>query len=147
MLKKYVVLPVGLMTIFCTFAEAAEGVRSFNYTYQMAKRFDPFVPFFTKSELSPPDSPIDPPQNRGGLSLEPGQLQLVAVIFAQGEQKALVEDVAGKGYFLYEGLPVGRYGTVRKIENGQVIIEETYHTSSGRIVAKKTVMRLKKEGE
>jgi Tfp pilus assembly protein PilP len=143
MFKKYAVL---FLSVCC--ASAAEG-RPSEYVYQLEGRHDPFQSFIANSGNVSPDVPVDTPQDRGGLSLEPGQLQLSAIISLPGVngRKAMAEDVAGKGYFLDVGMPVGKYGTVRKIENGQVVIEESYRTASGRFVAKETVMRLKTEGE
>ncbi|MCW5200510.1 hypothetical protein VU07_01650 [Desulfobulbus sp. F4] len=148
MLKKQVVSSVILLTVFCLAAEAADRLPKYNYTYQQRNRPDPFLSFLDGSKIMQPDLPLDPPRKRGGLSFEPGQLKLVGIVFMpDGQKKAVAEDVAGKGYFLYEGLPIGKYGTVKKLNNGQVVIEESWRTTSGRLIAKETVMRLKTEGE
>ncbi|WP_417912338.1 hypothetical protein [Candidatus Electronema sp. TJ] len=122
---------------------AAEGVGQI--MYQWEGRPDPFLPFFS---IQPPaDPPIKPPLRPHTIPFEPGQLKLVAVIFMEKEQAAVAEDVSGKGYVLHEGTFVGTYGIVRKIESGQVVVDESFTTKSGRIVSKETVMRLKREGE
>lgn len=113
--------------------------------YQWQGRPDPFQSFLS---IQPPfDPPAAPPFREGAIPLEPGQLKLTAVIFTETGQAAVAEDVAGKGYVLRSGTLVGTYGVVRKIEIGQVVIDESFITKSGRIVAKETVMRLKQEGE
>jgi type IV pilus assembly protein PilP len=120
------------------------------YIYQLDGRSDPFLPFLSQKKTGgPPEFIVELAKDRGKgwLRIEPGQLKLAAVIFAQGGWRAVAEDVSGQGYFLYEGMPLGNYGIVKKIENGRVIVEEVYQTSSGRLITKEIVMRLKKEGE
>jgi type IV pilus assembly protein PilP len=113
--------------------------------YKWEGRPDPFLSFLS---MQPPfDPPVAPPHRQGGIALEPGQLKLTAVILTETGWAAVAEDVAGKGYILRKGTFVGKYGVVRKIEGGEVVIDESFTTKSGRIVAKETVMRLKQEGE
>lgn len=133
-------------SLLCTLAghvSAAECADLKAYQWQI--RPDPFQSFLS---MQPPfDPPIELPKRPDAIPLEPGQLKLTAVIFTETGQAAVAEDVAGKGYVLREGTLVGKYGVVRKIENGQIVIDESFTTKSGRIVAKETVMRLKQEGE
>lgn len=148
MLKKYAVFSlVVLSAIVYVQAEAAAAYRQATYIYQEKQRNDPFQPFLADNTNTLLDMPVEPSGQRGGLSLEPGQLKLTAVIFTPADRKAVAEDMTGKGYFLSEGLPIGKYGTVQKIETGQVVIGESWRTTSGRLVSKETVMRLKTEGE
>ena len=59
----------------------------------------------------------------------------------------MVEDVTGKGYFLEKGTPIGSYGTVKHIEAGQVLIEESYQNPLLKTVIKKTALRLQQKGD
>jgi len=78
---------------------------------------------------------------------EPGQLTLVAVLYAGDRRMAMVEDVTGKGYILKEGMPIGRRGVVHRIDPEQVMVIETAHTRAGRKLQNKIFMRLNKEGD
>lgn len=60
------------------------------------------------------------------------QLELVAIITTPGGNKGLVEDSAGKGYFVEKGTLIGKNdGRVSKVLKDRVIIEELYSDSSG----------------
>jgi type IV pilus assembly protein PilP len=57
---------------------------------------------------------------------------LVAIIVTPEGNVALVEDSAGKGYFLKKGTGIGKNdGKVKKILKDKVIIEEVYEDMSG----------------
>ncbi len=121
------------------------------YEYVLEGRPDPFVPFITKKASTPklnPDEIIDEDVELTGMrQFEPGQLRLVAVLETDKKKIAMVEDVTGKGYMLYEGTPIGRHGVVSKINLQQVVITETAHTRAGKEIKNTIVMRLNKEGE
>ncbi|WP_446011358.1 pilus assembly protein PilP [Candidatus Electrothrix sp.] len=130
--------------------ESVREVDKFNY--QFGDRPDPFLPFLSKDNSR--DELDDTPINEGsgepltGMQLfEPGQLKLVAVFKIGNRNIAMAEDVTGKGYRLDENMPIGRYGTINRIGDEQVEITETYKTTTGRVVTKEIVMRLKKEGD
>ena len=81
-----------------------------------------------------------------GMQLfEPGQLKLVAVMNTADGKMAMAEDVTGKGYMLQKDMPIGAYGQIVDIENGQVVIEETRKTQSGRVLQNEIIMRLKND--
>ena len=63
---------------------------------------------------------------------EISQLKLVAIISTPEGNIALIEDSAGKGYFLKKGTGIGKNeGKVTKILKDKVIIEETYQDVFG----------------
>ncbi len=135
-----------------TFDETLADVENKNsFTYKLEDRKDPFVPFLTPKSTSnniAMDEIVAPTGQLTGMQLfEPGQLTLVALLETDGEKVAMVEDVAGKGYILYEGTKVGRRGIIKAIIPNKVIIEETAFTRAGKKIVTETVMVLKKEGE
>jgi Tfp pilus assembly protein PilP len=101
------------------------------YVYDPSGKPDPFKPFIqlASTRESSRRAPLTPLQK-----YEIGQLKLVAIITApEGNSIALVEDSAGKGYFLKKGTWVGSNdGKVTKILKDQVIIEETYQDIFGK---------------
>ena len=122
------------------------------FFYELEGRSDPFVPFLTPKATSTtpldPNEIIDEETILTGMQLfEPGQLKLVAVLFARGEHMALVEDVTGKGYILREGIPIGRRGVVDEIFASEVKIVETAKTRAGKEIFSTITMKLKKEGD
>lgn len=126
--------------------------QSDTFEYVLEGRPDPFVPFITEKAATPqldPNEIIDDNgQELSGMQkFEPGQLTLVAVLKANSNKIAMVEDVTGKGYILHEGTPIGRRGVVTKIDPQQVLIVETARTRAGKDLKNTIIMRLKKEGE
>jgi type IV pilus assembly protein PilP len=98
------------------------------YTYNPAGKADPFKPFIQLTAARRPSGiPLTPLQK-----YDISSLKLVAVIAAPEGSVALVEDSAGKGYFLKKGTLVGKNdGKVIKILKDRVIIEETYQDIVG----------------
>jgi len=100
------------------------------YSYNPAGKPDPFKPFI---QLTPAK------ETARGARLTPlqkydiSQLKLVAIIaIPKGNNVALVEDAAGKGYFLKRGTVIGRNdGKVKNILKDRVIIEEVYQDIFG----------------
>ena len=100
-----------------------------DYSYNPVGKPDPFRPFI---QLASPQggsktAPLTPLQK-----YDISQLKLVAIISSPDGNIALVEDVAGKGYFLKKGTWIGKNdGKVTKILKDQVIIEEVYQDIFG----------------
>ncbi|MCI5224422.1 MAG: hypothetical protein D3924_17580 [Candidatus Electrothrix sp. AR4] len=159
--KKYflpllIFLVVGLVSGSASATEDAEveqgqrlrEVDKFQYKYE--NRPDPFLPFISKEAVIDPIDLVDdePGKVLKGMQLfEPGQLKLVAVMSIGNKSIAMVEDIAGKGYRLDVGMPIGRNGVIHDISDEQVKITETSKTRAGRIIKKEIIMRLKKEGD
>ena len=121
------------------------------FEYQLEGRPDPFLPFISKqvaTQTLKADDIVDENTELSGMrKFEPGQLTLVAVMFASNRAMAMVEDVTGKGYILTEGMPIGRRGIISHIDDDQVTVIETAHTRAGRKLENTIVMRMNKEGD
>ncbi|MFZ5797435.1 MAG: hypothetical protein C4563_06930 [Desulfobulbus sp.] len=120
------------------------------FKYELLGRPDPFVPFIepqVATKLDPNEIVEEDVVLTGMQLFEPGQLKLVAVLFAGDKKTAMVEDVTGKGYVINEGILIGRHGVVSEITTDQVIVTETTRTRAGKEIINTIVMRLKKEGD
>lgn len=99
------------------------------YTYNASDKPDPFKPFIqiTSAKENSRTLPLTPLQK-----YEVSQLKLVAIIIAREGNIALVEDSAGKGYFLKKGTEIGKNdGKVKTILKDKVVIEESYEDIFG----------------
>ncbi|MDI7258740.1 MAG: pilus assembly protein PilP [Thermodesulfobacteriota bacterium] len=100
------------------------------YQYNPAGKPDPFKPFIQLTpvrELSR-TTPVTPLQK-----YDISQLKLVAIISTPEGNVALVEDSAGKGYFVKKGTEIGRNdGKVTRILKDRLIIEEIYQDIWGK---------------
>ena len=119
-----------------------------DFEYQLEGRPDPFAPFIKPKVATTleQDKIVEDEVVLTGMQLfEPGQLKLVAVMYAEGDKIAMVEDVTGKGYVINEGALIGRHGVVSQITPDKVIITETARTRAGKELTTTVVMRLNKE--
>ena len=99
------------------------------FSYNPAGKPDPFKPFIQLTAVREASrrGPLTPLQK-----FEISQLKLVAIISLPEGNIALVEDAAGKGYFVKRGTLIGKYdGKVTKILKDKVVIEETYQDVFG----------------
>jgi type IV pilus assembly protein PilP len=120
------------------------------FSYQLGGRPDPFSPFITEKTTSSinMDEVVDSEETLTGMQLfEPSQLRLVAIVFENNAEIAMVEDAAGQGYAIRPGMKIGRKGIVTTIGPNQVEIEETSLTRAGKKLTNNIVMLLKKKGE
>ncbi len=119
------------------------------FEYQIENRPDPFQPFISEKASSANINEIIPINEQlSGMQLfEPGQLNLVAIVMAEGNDFAMAEDTTGKGYILHAGMKIGKRGIITSIQSNEVTIEETAFTRAGKKLTSKIVMLLKKEGE
>lgn len=120
------------------------------FSYQLGGRPDPFSPFITEKATSSinMDEVVDSEETLTGMQLfEPGQLKLVAIVFENNAEIAMVEDAAGQGYTLRPGMKIGKKGIITTIDPNQVNIEETSLTRAGKKLTNNIVMLLKKKGE
>lgn len=119
------------------------------FEYKLDDRSDPFYPFLSKELAQKNDGDklveVDGRTLTGMQLFEPGQLKLVAVMDTPDGKIAMAEDVTGKGYMLQKDMPIGAYGQIIDIESGQVVIDETRKTQSGRIIQNKIIMRLNRD--
>lgn len=126
------------------------GAPSVVFSYQLEGRPDPFRPFITekaKNETNM-DEIVESEETLSGMQLfEPSQLKLVAIVFEDNAELAMVEDASGQGYAIRPGMKIGKKGIVATIDPNQVIIEETLLTRAGKQLTNNIVMHLKKKGE
>lgn len=167
-IKKHLLLiPVLLAAALCrpplsaaenTGGAAAEGAEqkktetaAASFEYQLEDRPDPFYPFVAKEDKKKQADEEIVEETGAVLTamqlIEPGQLKLAAVLHVEGRYIAMAEKATGEGAILREGMLIGRRGQIVRIEEGSVIIKETYKTTSGKEKTNEIVMSLKKEGD
>lgn len=123
-----------------------------SFEYKREGRHDPFVPFFPFEVVETrPDRDTREVQEEvltGLRKYEPGQLNLVTIMFIQNHALAMVEDSAGRGYVIRKGTKIGRNGFVDDIFPNIVVIKQlAYYTKDREKRFKTYEMVLKKEGE
>jgi type IV pilus assembly protein PilP len=103
--------------------EKKEADKEEVYAYNPAGKPDPFKPFLLLTPVrGPRTAPLTPLQK-----FETSQLKLVAVMSLPDGNMGLVEDAAGKGYFVKKGTLIGKNdGRVSKILKDRVIVEEVF---------------------
>lgn len=133
--------------------ETAEALENFlkatqkdAFVYRIEGRPDPFFPFLTQEIIQAAEAKAVE-ELTGMQKFEPGQLTLVAIVFAAKEPLAMVQDSAGTGYILRKGTKIGRAGEVVDIVANKVIIEESILSLTKQKKLRTVEMTLKKEGE
>jgi type IV pilus assembly protein PilP len=120
------------------------------YAYDPTGKTDPFAPIFREKSESPAASEKKEgkPERKPMTPLEQialSQLKLVAVMIAPSGNKALVEEVSGKGYIIHEGTYIGtNSGRVLSILLDKVVVEEEVEDVLGNLTTNKTEMKLQK---
>ena len=109
---------------------------------------DPFVPFISEKAATVQETPASEEHLTGMRRYEPGQLQLVAIVFSRNRPLAMVQDSSGKGYLIHRGTRIGRSGIVSDIVPNKVVIKQLVYSITGNKKKYKTVeMVIRKEGE
>ncbi len=116
------------------------------FVYKREGRTDPFVPFI-KSAVNVVKAEEEEEELTGMRKYEPGQLNLVGIIFRGDQSMAMVQDSVGKGYIIRKGTKIGRVGEVAKIVSNRVIIDNTLYTRGGDKRITSVEMLLKQEGD
>jgi type IV pilus assembly protein PilP len=101
------------------------------YQYTPAGKPDPFKPFIQLTPIREltRTTPLTPLQK-----YDVSQLKLVAIMSTPEGNVALVEDSAGKGYFVKKGTEIGKNeGKVTKIMKDRVVVEELYSDVWGQV--------------
>ncbi len=119
------------------------------FTFATASHSDPFMSFvqdrMIKAEAVAEANAQSEPLT--GMQLfEPGQLDLVAILFSGRKALAMVQDSTGKGYIIKKGTKIGRRGQVVEIMPNTVVIKDWFIGSSGKKLYKNNEMVLRKEG-
>lgn len=115
------------------------------FLYQREGRPDPFFPFLTQEIIKAEEKARE--ELPGMQRFEPGQLTLVAIIFAAREPLAMVQDSAGVGYVLKKGTKIGLSGEVIRIDRNRVIVQQAISDPGSTQKTRKVEMILKREGE
>ena len=110
-------------------AKEPEEKAEVEYAYNPTGKADPFKPFIQLTPVKEASRkvPMTPLQR-----YEVSQLKLVAIMSTPEGNVALVEDSAGKGFFLKKGTLIGKSdGKVTAILKDKVVIEELYQDVVG----------------
>lgn len=115
------------------------------FSYTSENRSDPFMPFISEQIMRAQER--KEAKSLTGMQLfEPGQLNLVAILFRGNRALAMVQDSTGKGYVIKKGTKIGRRGEVSKILPNAVVIKEWFLGSNGKKLYRDNEMVLRKEG-
>lgn len=113
------------------------------YSYRIEGRRDPFKSLLLGLKEKK-TAGITPLQQRSLV-----ELRVIGIVWGAQGYMAMIETPDGKGYLIKEGTLIGPDGgSVKKITEDSVIIEEVYTDYYGRKRSKQTVLRLhiKEEG-
>ena len=121
--------------------EAAITARTASYRYDSTGKRDPFRSFvWDRPEIlagEPTEGPLE--------KFDIGQLSLLAVVWKTGNARALVQDPSGGNYIVAQGARMGKNsGRVTHIEDGLVVVRETYVDYLGQETQKNIEMRMRR---
>jgi type IV pilus assembly protein PilP len=73
------------------------------------------------------------------------QLSVIAVVWKTGSARALVEDPGGQSYIIAKGTRIGKNdGTVTKIDDNLVVVNESYEDYLGNVTQKDVELRIRR---
>ena len=112
-----------------------------NYVYDATGKRDPFRNFKwerpDRLQLTEITTPLE--------QYDVGQLSLVAVVWKTGNARALIEDPSGESYIIGEGARIGKNaGFVKLVQDGLVVVTETYVDYLGQETTKDVEMRMRR---
>jgi Tfp pilus assembly protein PilP len=118
--------------------QKAQARMGTGYTYDPTDKRDPFRSFILDQAKEAADREVGPLEQ-----FDISQLSVVAVVWDTGLPIALVADPSGRPYVVNEGTAVGKNdGRVIKIDDGLVLVKETYVDWLGDKTTKDIEMRL-----
>jgi type IV pilus assembly protein PilP len=102
---------------------------------------DPFRSFeWERKELASEDSDGGPLEQ-----FDVSQLSVIAVVWKTGSARALVEDPGGESYIIAKGTRIGKNdGTVTKIDDNLVVVNESYEDYLGNVTQKDVELRIRR---
>ncbi len=116
--------------------------------YNPKGKIDPFEPLFKEKPIVATSQQKKKKKRIPRTPLEKvdlSQLQLVGIILARSGNKALVQEASGKGYIIKKGTYIGlNSGQVVNIQKDNVVIEEEIEDILGKVVTRRTELRLPK---
>jgi type IV pilus assembly protein PilP len=109
--------------------------------YDRAGLRDPFRSFeWERRELAEQDVEGGPLEQ-----FDVSQLSVIAVVWKTGSARALIEDPGGQSYIVAKGTRIGKNdGTVTKIDDNLVVVNETYEDYLGNVTQKDIEMRIRR---
>ena len=112
-----------------------------SYRYDATGKRDPFRSFLWERPEILAELPVEGPLEKFDL----GQLSLLAVVWKTGSARALVQDPSGGNFIVAEGARIGKNsGLVTRIEDGLVVVRETYVDYLGQETRKDIEMRMRR---
>ncbi|HEY0096070.1 MAG TPA: pilus assembly protein PilP [Archangium sp.] len=109
------------------------------YTYVPASKRDPFRAGFELPPAPPPPLNCDEPLCRYSLD----ELKLTGIVSGMGSPVAVLESPRGKGYSVYRGSKVGRYGVVKQVLRDAVVVVESWPDPRGVARKEEIVLRMR----
>jgi Tfp pilus assembly protein PilP len=108
--------------------------------YNPEGKTDPFQPLRLEDELKKKEKLGKTlPLQRFELS----EFELVGILSGPGMNKALVQDITGKGYFIQVGTRIGKKeGRVIRIDKQEVVVEEPFRDYLGRAKTRRVSLKL-----
>lgn len=112
-----------------------------SYTYIPAGKRDPFRVEFVLPSPSPLPSPsCDEPLCRYNLE----ELKLTGIVSGMRNPVAVLESPRGKGYSVYRGTRVGKYGgVVKQVTRDAVVVVQSWPDAQGRARQEEIVLRMR----
>lgn len=118
--------------------EMVQATMGTGYSYDATDKRDPFRSFILDQAKEAADREIGPLEQ-----FDISQLKVVGVLWDTGLPIALVADPSGRPYVVNEGSAMGKNdGRVIKIDDGMVLVKETYVDWLGEKTTKDIEMRL-----
>jgi type IV pilus assembly protein PilP len=131
-------------------AEVVAAVGTQRMPYNPVGKVDPFAPLYKEETEKKPENivvkPKGPERPRTPLEkLDLGQLKLTAIVTAQDQKRALVEEASGKGYVVEIGTKIGlERGSVVEIGQDRIVIEHQGEDDFGKTTSRKRELKLQK---
>jgi len=139
----------GVVVVKSAAAKALERLLKEPFTFGVGGHSDPFKPFMSEQMVkaqAAAKSGSEAASLTGMQLFEPGQLDLVAILFSGKRALAMVQDSTGQGHVIRAGTKIGRRGQVVAIMPNAVVIKEWFLGADGRKLYKDNEMVLRKEG-
>jgi type IV pilus assembly protein PilP len=111
------------------------------YAYVPAGKRDPFRVDIELTPTPPPPPNCDGPLCRYSLD----ELKLTGIISGMGNPVAVLESPRGKGYSVYRGSRVGRYGVVKQVLRDGVVVLQSWPAGNGPTRQEEVVLRMRAE--
>ncbi len=133
--KEIAAVPAGT-PISESFADSGSGS-----IYDKTDLRDPFRSFeWERRELASEELEGGPLEQ-----FDVSQLSVIAVVWKTGSARALVEDPGGQSYIIAKGTRIGKNdGTVTKIDDNLVVVNESYEDYLGNVTQKDVELRIRR---